>query len=106
MPTRKPSISRSAVSLETGAPELGAPELTELRTVIRQFPKDAGERDCYRYLLDKMQATPDRPPGTKAEFKKTCRRLFHVTVDSFECCWREAIKTSGAGWDQPGRPRG
>jgi hypothetical protein len=106
MPTRKPSISRSAVSLETGAPELGAPELTELRTVIRPFPKDAGERDCYRYLLDKMQATPDRPPGTKAEFKKTCRRLFHVTVDSFECCWREAIKTSGAGWDQPGRPRG
>jgi hypothetical protein len=97
------SISLSAVSLETGGPEFGAPDLTELRTVIRPFPKDARERDCYRYLLEQMQATPDRPPATKAELKKTCRRRFHVTVDSFEFCWREAIKASGARWDQPGR---
>jgi hypothetical protein len=99
----KPSISPSPVSLETGGPEIGAPDLTELRTVIRQFPKDATERDCYRYLLKQMQATPDRPRATKAELKKTCRRRFHVTVDSFEYCWREAIKASGARWAQPGR---
>ena len=61
MPTTKPSISLSAVSLEAGGPEFGAPDLTELRTVIRPFPKDAAERDCYRYLLEQMQATPDRP---------------------------------------------
>jgi hypothetical protein len=103
MPTTKPSISPSAVSLETGGPELGAPDLTELRTDIRPFPKDAAERDCYRYLLEQMQATPDRPRATKGELKKTCRRRFHVTVDSFEYCWREAIKASGARWDQPGR---
>ena|SRR5450755_3360463 len=103
MPTTKPSISPSAVSLETGGPELGAPDLTERRTVMRPFPKDAGERGCYRYLLEQMQATPDRPRATKAEFEKTCRKRFHVTVGSFEFCWREAIKTSGAGWDQPGR---
>jgi hypothetical protein len=103
MPATKPSISLSAVSVETGKPELGTPDLTELRTVTRPFPKDAGERRCYQYLLEQMQATPDRPHGMKAEFKKTCRRRFHITVDSFEYCWREAIKVTGARWDQPGR---
>jgi uncharacterized short protein YbdD (DUF466 family) len=100
---RKPSISLSAVGLETGAPELGAPDLTEYRIVRRPFPKDAGERDCYRYLLEQMQASPDHPRETKPEFEKTCRRRFHVTVDSFEYCWREAVKVTGALWDQPGR---
>jgi hypothetical protein len=103
MPTSKPSISPSAKSLETGGPELGAPDLTERRTVVRPFPKDAAERDCYRYLLEQMQATPDRPRGTKAEFEKTCRQRFHVTVFTFENCWREAIEAIGARWDQPGR---
>ena len=79
MSATKPSISLSAVSLETGAPELGTSDLTEFRTLIRPFPKDAGERDCYQYLLEQMQATPDRPPGTKAEFEKACRRRFRVT---------------------------
>jgi hypothetical protein len=101
MPATKPSISLSAVSLETGGPEFSAPDPTELRTVIRPFPKDAAERDCYRYLLE--QATPDRTRVKKDEFEETCRRRFHVTVDSFEYCWREAIKASGARWGQPGR---
>jgi hypothetical protein len=101
MPTTKPSIS--PVSLETGGPEFSAPDLTELRTTIRPFPEDAAERDCYRYLLKQMQATPDRPRATKAELKKTCRRRFRITVDSFDYCWREAIKASGARWAQPGR---
>jgi hypothetical protein len=103
MPTTKPSISPSAESLETGGPELGAPDLTEFRIVIRPFPRDAKERDCYRWLLKQMQATPDRPCRTKAEFGEACRRRFHVTVVTFEGAWREAIKTSGVGWDQPGR---
>jgi hypothetical protein len=97
----EPSIS--GVSLETGGPELGAPDLAELRTVIRPFPRDAAERDCFRYLLEQMQATTDRPRVTKAKFEKTCRWRFHVTLGSFEYCWREAIKASGARWDQPGR---
>jgi hypothetical protein len=104
MPATKPSISLSAVSLETGAAELGTPDLTEFRKVLRPFPKDAEERDCYRYLLEQMQATPDRPHGTKAEFEKICRQRFHVMVESFDYCWREAIKVSRARWDQPGRP--
>lgn len=87
--------SPSAESLETSGPKFGAPDLTELHTLIRPFPKDARERDCYRYLLQQMQVTPDRPRATKGEFKETCRRRFHVTVDSFEYCWREAIKASG-----------
>ena len=103
MPATKPPISLSAVSLATSPPEIGTPDFTELRPLIRPFPKDAGERDCYRYLLEQMQATPDRPRGTKAELEKTCRRRFHVTVESFEYCWREAIKASGARWDQRGR---
>jgi len=90
--------------VKTGAPEFGTPDLTELRIFTRPFPKDAGERRCYQYLLERMQASPDRPRGTKAEFEETCRfRLFYVTLDSFEYCWREAIKVSGANWDQPGR---
>jgi hypothetical protein len=104
MPATKPSISLSAVSLETGAAELGTPDLTEFRKVLRPFPKDAEERDCYRYLLEQMQATPDRPHGPKAEFEKICRQRFHVMVESFDYCWREAIKVSRARWDQPGRP--
>jgi uncharacterized short protein YbdD (DUF466 family) len=104
MPATKRSIPLSAVRLKTGAPELGTPDFTELRrTCPRPFPKDAGERDCYRYLLEQMQATPDRPRGTKAEFEKTCRSRFDVMVDSFEYCWREAIDATGACWDQPGR---
>ena len=103
MPATKRPISLSAVSLATSPPEIGTPDFTELRPLIRPFPKDAGERGCYRYLLEQMQATPDRPRGTKAELKKTCRRRFGVIVESFEYCWREAIKASGARWDQPGR---
>ena len=104
MPATKPSISLSAVSLETGAAELGTADFTEIRNVPRPFPKDAGERDCYRYLLEQMQATPDRPHRTKAEFERICRQRFHVTVESFHYCWREANKATGARWDQPGRP--
>lgn len=93
----------AAVNLEVGRPEFGKPDLTELRTLIRPFPKDAGERGCCRYLLEQMHATPDRPRGTKAALEETCRRLFHVTVESFDYCWREAIKVTGARWDRPGR---
>jgi hypothetical protein len=91
------------IDLQAGAPELGAPELTELRIVIRPFPKDAAERNCYQYLLEQMQASPDHAAGTKVEFERICRRRFRVMVGSFEYCWREAIKASGACWDQPGR---
>jgi hypothetical protein len=104
MLAQKSPASLFAVSLETGRPELGTPDLTEFRKVIRPFPKNAAERDCYRYLLEQMQATPNRPPGTRAEFENTCRQRFHVTAGSFDYCWREAIKVSGARWDQPGRP--
>ena len=86
-----------------GSPQIGTPDLTEHRIIIRSFPKDTGERHCYQYLLEQMRSTPDRPRWTKAEIEKTCRRRFHVTVDSFDYCWREAIKVTGARWDQPGR---
>jgi hypothetical protein len=93
--------------LETGPPELGTPDFTEIRHVSpRPFPKDAGERDCYRYLLGQMQVSPDRPHAMKTEIKKYCREHFDVTVDSFEYCWRDANKATGARWDRPGRPPG
>jgi hypothetical protein len=99
-----PAISLNAVSFETRAPELGKPDLTEIRNVPRPFPKDARERECYRYLLEQMRAAPDGPNETKAKFENYCRQHFHITVDSFEYCWREAIKVTCARWDQPGRP--
>ena len=105
MPAQKP-ITLSAVRLVTNGPVIGAATLTELRTLIRPFPKDPGERDCYEYLLKQMHSTSDRARPTKAEFEKTCRRRFHVTVDSFVYCWREALKVTGARWDQPGRRPG
>jgi hypothetical protein len=101
MPAHK---SLFAVSLETGRPELGRPDLTELRKVLRPFPKNSAERDCYKYLLEQMQATPDRSPRRRAEYEEICRRRFRVTAGSFDYCWREAIKVSGARWDQRGRP--
>ena len=103
MPANKPSVTLSAVSLAAGAPILGTPDLTELRVLTRPFPKDGKERACYQYLLEQMQATPDRARRTKAEFKMTCRRRFRVTVESFDYSWHEAIKVTGARWDQPGR---
>ena len=103
MPAKKPSIPLSAASLKTGTPEFGTPDLTEFRTFTRPFPKDAGERDCYQFLLEQMQAAPDRPRGKKAELEDSCRRRFRVTVESFQDCWREAIELTGACWDQPGR---
>jgi len=106
MPTAQPSISLFPLGLKTGAPELGAPDFTENRVVRRPFPKNARERDCYRYLQEQMQATADLPHRTKEELEKTCREASHVTVDSFNYCWREAIKVTGARWDQPGRPPG
>ena len=96
-------IFLSAVSLDVGAPELGTPDLTERRILVRLFPQDAGERDCYVYLLEQMRATPHRAGRKKAEFENICRQQFSVTVDSFDYCWREAIKVSGARWDRPGR---
>jgi hypothetical protein len=96
-------ISLSSVNLETGAPAFGTADLTELRYVPRPFPKDAAERECYRYLLERMQAAPDGPCVTKANLEKTCRDLFHVTVQSFEYCWREGIRATGARWHEPGR---
>ena len=103
MPATKPPVSLSAVSLATSLPEIGTPDFTELRTLIRPFPKDDGERDCYRYLLEQMQASPDRPRGTRAEWERTCRVRFHVTVVSFDYCWPEAIKVTGSRWNQHGR---
>jgi hypothetical protein len=94
----------SAANLKTAAPELGTPDFTEIRMIPSPFPKES-ERACYKFLLTKMQATPDQRPGTRAEFEKTCRRRFRVTVASFEICWREAIKVTGARWNQPGRRR-
>jgi hypothetical protein len=104
MPAKKPPISPSPRSLETGAPELGTPDFTEIRNVPRPFPENAAERACYQYLLEQMQAAPDGPHQRKDEFEEICRRRLHVTVDSFDYCWREANKVTGAGWDQPGRP--
>jgi hypothetical protein len=99
----KPPIAISGASLETDPPEIAQAELTEFRIVKHPFPKDRPERDCYGYLLKEMQATPDRSSRKKIEFQKYCRRHFKVTVESFENAWREAIKVTGARWDQPGR---
>jgi len=55
MPAKKPSISLATAGLETAAPAVSTPDLTEHRTRIRRFPKDAGERECYQYLLEQMQ---------------------------------------------------
>jgi hypothetical protein len=103
MPTKKPP-SLSPRSLETGAPELGTPDFTEIRNVPRPFPENAAERACYQYLLEQMQAAPEGPHQRKDELEEICRGRFHVTVESFDYCWREANKATGAGWDQPGRP--
>jgi hypothetical protein len=98
-----PPTPVSAISLETDPPEIAAPDLTEFRIVKRSFPKDPAERDCYRFLLGEMQAAPDHPRRTRVEIEDTCRRKFSVTVESFHYIWREAIKVTGARWDQPGR---
>jgi hypothetical protein len=100
---KKRSTSIPAGGLETGAPEIGTPDMTERRIVIREFPKNAAERDCYRYLIEQMHAAAHYPSRTRADFQKTCRRKFRITVESFNYIWREAIAVTGARWDQPGR---
>jgi hypothetical protein len=68
--------------LETGAAVLGTHDFTENRIVLRRFPKDAGERDCYRYLLEQMQAMPDGAHPTKEGVEKICQKRFHVRVEA------------------------
>jgi hypothetical protein len=99
--------SFSALNVETCAPHIGTPELTELRRSIsiRQFPKDDDERKCYLYLLEEMRSAPRKPPATKEHFDEDCRDKFRIKAASFDYCWREAIKVTGAVWDQPGRRR-
>jgi hypothetical protein len=92
-----------ALSLKTEAPEIAAPDLTELRIVVRPFPKDAAERECYGYLLGQLRSPPDHSRTTRDGFKKTCRKKFQVTVESFDYVWREANKVTGARLDKPGR---
>jgi hypothetical protein len=70
MPEAKASISVAAATLETGAPELGMVDLTELRNVPRPFPKDDVARDCYRFWWSKCKP---RPIGL-AERKPNARR--------------------------------
>jgi hypothetical protein len=94
----------SASDLKGVPPELDFADLAEFRVVMRPFPRDRAERECYRHLLERMRASPDRPPGSKPSFEKYCRARFRNTKDSFEYCWREAIKVSGASWALPGRP--
>jgi hypothetical protein len=106
MSTPKRPIALAAVDLEVGPSEFVTPDLTELRSLVRPFPKDESERGCYRYLLEQMLAALDRPHRTKSEVEKTCRRRFHVTVESFDYCWREGVKVTGARWDRPGRRAG
>ena len=65
--------------LQTGAPELGAADLAEHRILVRTFPRDAQERNCYQYLLHEMQASPIHSPSMKADFEDRCRARFHVT---------------------------
>ena len=65
MPAAQPSISVFPLGLKTAAPVLGTPDFTEDRIVPRPFPKDAEERNCYQYLLEQMQATPDLPHRTQ-----------------------------------------
>ena len=101
MPRTKPSLF--AVNMQTCAPDIGTPDLTELRRSIRQFPKDDGERKCYLYLLEEMRSAPRKPPATKEHFDEDCRDKFRIKAASFDYCWREAIKVTGARWDQPGR---
>ena len=105
MPAPKPSISLTAASLETSGPELGTPDLTEHRIIIKTglSRRTTAERDCYQYLLEQMQASPDRPSTTRAKLENTCRPRFRVKAESFDYTWREAIKVTGARWDQPGR---
>jgi hypothetical protein len=76
MPAKKPPISLSPLSLETGAPELGTADFSEVRNVPRPFPKDARERDCYRYLLEQMQAAPDAPHRTKPNSRRPADGVF------------------------------
>jgi hypothetical protein len=96
-------IDCDPLDLQTGAPELGAPDLAEHRNLVRTFPRDARERACYQYLLREMQASPIHSPSTKANFEEKCRARFHLTKDTFNYCWREASKVTGARWDRPGR---
>ena len=62
-------ISLSAVNLATQAPSLGAPDLTEYRIVRRPFPKDVGERDCYRYLLGANASHARSPSRDKTRIR-------------------------------------
>jgi hypothetical protein len=88
----------------TSAHELGTADFTELCKVRRPFPKDAGGTRLLSLSGGANAGHAGSAHRRKAEFEEFCRRRFHVTVDSFDYCWREANKVTGVRWDQPGRP--
>jgi hypothetical protein len=92
-----------AASLAIMQPEMGVALFAEGRISTSLFPKDEAERACFEYIVAHMLASPNWQQSTKAELERDCRSQFNVTVGSFDECWREAIKASGACWNQQGR---
>jgi hypothetical protein len=102
MEATKHSILTASL-LKIPAAEIKVAEFAEVRCVLRRFPKDKAERDCYQHLLRVMRDSPDHQKSTKADLKAECRRLYGVTVENFQYCWVEAIRISGANWSRSGR---
>ena len=73
---------------------------------LKLFPIDEGVRGSVHYMVGQMEASREELTITKAELKKICRQQFGITASSFDdYYWPQAIRLSGANWDQPGRPR-
>jgi len=63
------------------------------------------ETRCRQWLIPMMTASLKAPRKTKSEYCTAAKSLFGVSGRAFNRAWKDAIKTTRAEWDQPGRPK-
>jgi hypothetical protein len=71
----------------------------------RSLPNRGGQSDSLRRRPVSLLARSHRTRPTRPMRDQSHRSEWPASaaIGSFEYCWREAIKASGARWDQPGR---
>jgi hypothetical protein len=88
-------------------------ELTKLHArqegrVKRELPKSssAAETKCLKWLVEKMEKSPQLRPGSKEIIQKEAQRLFNgLSARGFARVWGNACAAvPKANWIAPGRP--
>jgi hypothetical protein len=71
----------------------------------RKAMKEAALKNCLDWLIQSIQACPDRAPGGLLAFEKEAKLRFAVRREDFRNCLAQAEKETNGNWSKHGRPR-